>query len=107
MRIARACTLGRAGTTSPLRHRHHHSLGDGETTAHAANPPPPSHPPARRLGGGNFGVTYEGVRVKSGESISTRAPLSDDQKARRVVLKRCNADGAGVRSDFLQAGTMA
>ena len=41
------------------------------------------------------------------ESISQRGQLSQEQKQRRVVLKRTNLDRAGVRSDFLQAGTMA
>jgi hypothetical protein len=33
--------------------------------------------------------------------------LSDADKRRRVVLKRVNLDGAGVRSNFLKSGTMA
>ena len=33
--------------------------------------------------------------------------LSDEQKQRRVVLKRVNLDNAGVRSNFLRSGTMA
>jgi serine/threonine protein kinase len=60
-----------------------------------------------KLGGGNFGVTYEAVRVKAGENVTQRSSLSPEQKARRVVLKRVNLDRSGVRSDFLRAGTMA
>ena len=33
--------------------------------------------------------------------------LSEDDKLRRVVLKRVNLDNAGVRRDFLKSGTMA
>lgn len=60
-----------------------------------------------KLGGGNFGVTYEAVRIKDGESLSQRSALSSDQKQRRVVLKRVNLDRSGVRQDFLRTGTMA
>jgi hypothetical protein len=61
-----------------------------------------------KLGGGNFGVTYEGVRAKDGESVTTRGRLSPEQKRRRVVLKRTNADrSGGVRREFLRTGTMA
>jgi len=61
-----------------------------------------------KLGGGNFGVTYEGVRARDGESVTTRGKLSAEQKRRRVVLKRTNADRTGgVRREFLRAGTMA
>lgn len=60
-----------------------------------------------KLGGGNFGVTYEAVKVKPGESLSQRSQLTSEQKQRRVVLKRVNLDKAGVRQDFLRVGTMA
>ncbi|KAI8468751.1 MAG: protein kinase [Monoraphidium minutum] len=61
-----------------------------------------------KLGGGNFGVTYEAVKIKAGESVSQRSQLSPEQKQRRVVLKRVNIDRAGgIRQDFLRTGTMA
>ncbi|GBF88698.1 hypothetical protein Rsub_01597 [Raphidocelis subcapitata] len=60
-----------------------------------------------KLGGGNFGTAYEGVRVRPNESVSQRSSLSPEQKARRVVLKRVNIDRAGIRQDFLRTGTMA
>jgi hypothetical protein len=61
-----------------------------------------------KLGGGNFGVTYEGVRAREGESVATRGRLTPEQKRRRVVLKRTNADRTGgVRREFLRTGTMA
>jgi serine/threonine protein kinase len=61
-----------------------------------------------KLGGGNFGVTYEGVRARDGESVATRGRLTPEQKKRRVVLKRTNADrSGGVRREFLRTGTMA
>lgn len=33
--------------------------------------------------------------------------LSDEEKRKRVVLKRVNLDTWGVRTDFLRSGTMA
>lgn len=60
-----------------------------------------------KLGGGNFGVTYEAIKVKAGENVSQRSTLTPEQKQRRVVLKRVNLDRAGVRQDFLRTGTMA
>jgi serine/threonine protein kinase len=61
-----------------------------------------------KLGGGNFGVTYEAIKLtKRGETVSQRGQLTPEQKQRRVVLKRVNLDKGGVRRDFLSAGTMA
>ncbi|WIA36617.1 hypothetical protein OEZ86_007905 [Tetradesmus obliquus] len=61
-----------------------------------------------KLGGGNFGVTYEAVRLTGSDgTLSTRKPLTPEQKQRRVVMKRVNLDRAGVRNNFLKAGTMA
>ena len=64
-----------------------------------------------RLGGGNFGQVFEGVRPRPGVEGDDRAALSPtlppDLKARRVVLKRVNKDSAGVRDSFLRGGTMA
>lgn len=62
-----------------------------------------------KLGGGNFGITYEGVLLKNGDlgSISKLGPLTPEQKKRRVVLKKVNMDKSGVRSNFLKGGTMA
>lgn len=61
-----------------------------------------------KLGGGNFGAAYEGLRVKGeDQTISGKGPLTPEQKKRRVVLKRVNLDKSGVRRDFLKAGTMA
>lgn len=42
----------------------------------------------------------------AGERVVARV-LSEDDKLRRVVLKRVNLDNAGVRRDFLKSGTMA
>jgi hypothetical protein len=85
-----------------------------------------------RLGGGNFGITYEAV-LKRGvcatlhahwllaavltstraflcadpyEEVS-RGELSREEKNRRVVLKRVNIDRLGVRTEFLSRGTIA
>ncbi|KAG1681303.1 hypothetical protein FOA52_007349 [Chlamydomonas sp. UWO 241] len=58
-----------------------------------------------RLGGGNFGTAYEGVRVKSGEEPGS--DLTNDQKRRRVVLKRVEQDGTHVRRNLLRGGTLA
>ena len=64
-----------------------------------------------RLGGGNFGQVFEGVRPRPGVAGDDKAALAPnlppDLKARRVVLKRVNKDEAGVRDSFLRAGTMA
>lgn len=64
-----------------------------------------------RLGGGNFGQVFEGVRLRPGVPADERGALAPslppDLKARRVVLKRVNPDSAGVRDSFLRAGTMA
>lgn len=60
-----------------------------------------------RLGGGNFGVTYEAVELKGDEKLMARSSLTPEQKKRRVVLKRVNLDRNRARSDFLKAGTMA
>ena len=64
-----------------------------------------------RLGGGNFGQVFEGVRPRPGVEGDDRSALSPnlppDLKARRVVLKRVNKDSAGIRDTFLRAGTMA
>uniref|UniRef100_A0A7S0R4E3 Protein kinase domain-containing protein n=1 Tax=Chlamydomonas leiostraca TaxID=1034604 RepID=A0A7S0R4E3_9CHLO len=62
-----------------------------------------------KLGGGNFGVTFEGVKVEKGErgTVSQRGGLTAEQKRKRVVLKRVNQDRSEVRGDFLKAGTMA
>ena len=83
-----------------------------------------------RLGGGNYGQVFEGMRVgggaesgsdddeggsassarrrSSGSSASTSGRLTEAQKRRRVVLKRVNADGAGnARAGFLNSGTIA
>jgi hypothetical protein len=64
-----------------------------------------------RLGGGNFGQVFEGVRLRPGNPADERGALAPnlppELKARRVVLKRVNKDSAGVRDTFLRAGTMA
>ncbi|MEW5298340.1 MAG: hypothetical protein WDW36_001477 [Sanguina aurantia] len=60
-----------------------------------------------KLGGGNFGVTYEGLKVQASDNVTVRSKLTPEQKKRRVVLKRVNADRSVVRSDFMKAGTMA
>jgi len=60
-----------------------------------------------RLGGGNFGVTFEGV--KDTERV-TSAVLSPEQKRKRVVMKKVNIDAntaSGIRKNFLRGGTMA
>ncbi|GMH32272.1 hypothetical protein BSKO_00106 [Bryopsis sp. KO-2023] len=59
-----------------------------------------------RMGGGNFGTTYEALVVKGNES-TVGSNLSKEQKKRRVVLKRVNLDKEGVRTNFLKKGTMA
>ncbi|CAK0787333.1 hypothetical protein CVIRNUC_010551 [Coccomyxa viridis] len=59
-----------------------------------------------RMGSGNFGQVFEGIRNKNGRRI-TGSSLSKEEKKRRVVLKRVNLDGSVLRSNFLKAGTMA
>jgi len=61
-----------------------------------------------RLGGGNYGVTYEAVRNKKGEGRILTAQLTPEQKKNRVVVKRINTDYEGAsRKDFLRKGTIA
>mmetsp|Transcript_14186 Transcript_14186/g.38438 ORF Transcript_14186/g.38438 Transcript_14186/m.38438 type:complete len:524 (+) Transcript_14186:32-1603(+) len=61
-----------------------------------------------KLGGGNFGAAFEGVKVERGDrTVSSRTKLTPEQKKRRVVLKRVARDGTTLRKNFLQAGTMA
>ena len=45
-----------------------------------------------KLGGGNFGLAYEAVIIKPGETATIRKELTQEQKRRRVVLKRVNMD---------------
>eukprot|EP01024_Parvocaulis_polyphysoides_P031717 TRINITY_DN28572_c0_g2_i2.p1 TRINITY_DN28572_c0_g2~~TRINITY_DN28572_c0_g2_i2.p1 ORF type:complete len:324 (-),score=39.59 TRINITY_DN28572_c0_g2_i2:59-1030(-) len=61
------------------------------------------------LGGGNYGITYEGVQVKDSEisNISKIGELDPELKKQRVVLKRVNIDKQGVRKNFFKAGTIA
>jgi hypothetical protein len=68
-----------------------------------------------RMGGGNYGQVYEGVVLPPSDDAdaaalrraATARDLPPALKRRRVVLKRVNADGAGVRAGFLRAGTIA
>ncbi|GLC37701.1 hypothetical protein PLESTB_000886900 [Pleodorina starrii] len=61
-----------------------------------------------KLGGGNFGITFEGLRLTADDQqVTVRSKLTSEQKKRRVVLKRVNMDRQGVRSDFLKTGTLA
>eukprot|EP00889_Picochlorum_renovo_P004071 jgi/Picre1/31101/NNA_006456.t1 len=61
-----------------------------------------------RLGNGNYGQVYEGLRMaKSGVPDLKTPELTQEQKSRRVVLKKTNLDAAGIRSNFLSSGTMA
>ncbi|KAG2491716.1 hypothetical protein HYH03_009879 [Edaphochlamys debaryana] len=61
-----------------------------------------------KLGGGNFGITFEGLRLTADDQgASQRGKLSAEQKRRRVVLKRVNMDRQGVRDNFLSTGTLA
>ena len=46
----------------------------------------------RRLGGGNFGVTYEAVLDKERLNVKT---LSEAQKKNRVVVKKVGAGNLG------------
>ncbi|CAL8467457.1 g6995 [Coccomyxa elongata] len=59
-----------------------------------------------RLGAGNFGQVFEGLKNKDGER-NRNAVLTPEEKKRRLVLKRVNLDGAEQRASFLRAGTMA
>eukprot|EP01025_Chloroclados_australasicus_P069956 TRINITY_DN996_c1_g2_i2.p1 TRINITY_DN996_c1_g2~~TRINITY_DN996_c1_g2_i2.p1 ORF type:complete len:502 (-),score=54.19 TRINITY_DN996_c1_g2_i2:395-1900(-) len=61
------------------------------------------------LGGGNYGITYEGVQVKNLEvsNIPKTGELGQEEKKQRVVLKRVNIDKQGVRRNFFKAGTIA
>ena len=54
----------------------------------------------------HFLQVYEAVINKGKERVLTQE-LSSSEKKRRVVLKRVNLDGSGVRNNFLQGGTMA
>jgi len=59
-----------------------------------------------RLGGGNFGTTFEAIVSKDpGESVA--AELTSEQKNRRVVLKKVNLDSNEIRGEFLGGGTIA
>lgn len=49
---------------------------------------------------------FEAVINKGGERVLSQE-LTASEKKRRVVLKRVNLDGSGVRTNFLQGGTMA
>eukprot|EP00887_Chlorella_sp_A99_P007082 scaffold2.g7082.t1 len=61
-----------------------------------------------RLGGGNYGQVYEGLlNGADGLPDAYSAELTPEQKRRRVVLKKTNMDAAGIRTNFLKAGTMA
>lgn len=61
-----------------------------------------------RLGNGNYGQVYEGLRIsKSGLPDLKTRELTPEQKQRRVVLKKTNLDREGIRRNFLGAGTMA
>jgi hypothetical protein len=63
-----------------------------------------------RLGSGNYGQVYEGLRNRRGEAgpeRGGRGALDAEQKTRRVVLKKTNADAAGIRRNFIGAGTIA
>ena len=61
-----------------------------------------------RLGNGNYGQVYEGLRTsKNGLPDLKTRELTPEQKQRRVVLKKTNLDREGVRRNFLGAGTMA
>ncbi|CAD7700518.1 unnamed protein product [Ostreobium quekettii] len=59
-----------------------------------------------RLGGGNFGTTYEAI-VSKGPGESVAAELTPEQKNRRVVLKKVNLDSNEIRGKFLGGGTIA
>jgi len=61
-----------------------------------------------RLGGGNYGVTYEAIKV-TGPDEEVASRLTADQKNRRLVLKRVGEKlgSQSARSDFLSSGTIA
>jgi serine/threonine protein kinase len=62
----------------------------------------------QRLGNGNYGQVYEGLRNRSpGQPDLSSRELTPEQKSRRVVLKKTNLDKEGIRANFLKAGTMA
>ena len=61
-----------------------------------------------RLGNGNYGQVYEGLRNrKRGDPDLISNELTSEQKNRRVVLKKTNIDREGVRANFLRSGTIA
>ncbi|GAB4813213.1 hypothetical protein N2152v2_000259 [Parachlorella kessleri] len=60
-----------------------------------------------RLGSGNYGQVYEGLKNSNGLPDTYSRELSSDQKRRRVVLKKTNADNSEIRTNFLKTGTMA
>lgn len=61
-----------------------------------------------KLGNGNYGQVFEGLRVRRrGEPDVLTRDLTAEQKNRRVVLKKTNLDRAGIRTNFLKAGTIA
>ena len=61
-----------------------------------------------RLGNGNYGQVYEGLRNKKiGEPDVASTELTSEQKSRRVVLKKTNIDREGIRANFLRSGTIA
>lgn len=56
----------------------------------------------------NLIAVYEGLKnAKSGIPDLKTRELSAEQKSRRVVLKKTNLDAAGIRANFLSAGTIA
>jgi len=61
-----------------------------------------------KLGGGNFGQVYKGLRrAGAEETVQVGQELDPGQKRRRVVLKRIRSDGREERSDFLASGSLA
>lgn len=61
-----------------------------------------------KLGNGNYGQVFEGLQVRRrGEPDVLTRDLTNEQKNRRVVLKKTNLDRAGIRTNFLKAGTIA
>jgi serine/threonine protein kinase len=60
------------------------------------------------LGGGNFGTIYDALRLKKGEvEVDVRDLSEQEERKRRVIMKRIKRDNLGVRKDFLTSGTMA
>jgi len=58
-----------------------------------------------KLGGGNFGITYEAILDK--EKVVARE-LTPEQKDKRVVVKKVMRDGSyNIRRDLLKTGTLA